>query len=487
MKKFFIYTFLYAFGIFLSSVFYSTEYGNAFFLVLTAMGLLYNIAIIFDTNVLARKWKFLSAGFVGVFTCFMIFNGGIIPLLYVKELNFLKANAFQSYLEYGYLFKYTVVTAIANIAFWIGYAVKLGDYLFAFYYEGLGYKKLLQGRIGILFPKVLIVLGIGLNLVLFYNGAYGRSIVEPLEVSGFVRYLVNFSTYIEKIALIGYFILALHYFRSGKHTIWFYTTLIIQILFALLSGSRGGIIFLFIVTALPYYYVNRKFTKKLYLLGALTVFVAFTIASEIKVFTQNLNRNVSVSEYVDSYMEFRESSNEELNQRIYSEIYYRFMRRLNTVAQGSIAVEYKDEHGVDSDDPDFFSDLVFSPVFAVIPRSMVLPPFPSWGEWFRLKILKQSDSYSSSTTFGMIAYFYLTANWPFVLIGLFFYGVVLRFCNNLLLLGTDSSFLIYLAVLSAVGYISANVPTSYVSFFRFAIFLPVFFFIITNLFNRIRL
>ena len=464
-------------------------HGNAFFLFTVLMGLIYNLYVIFKSEVVYGDYKLLSAGVIGVITCFIVFNGGIVTLMYVKNLNFIDANAFGIYLDNEYLLKYASVTGVGNIFLWLGYSSRVGDYLFSIYYNGFGYKKILHLDIDVVFPKLLIAIGVFSNVILFANGAFGRGTAIVSQLTGPIKYFVAFSSYIEKIALIGYFLLAMIYFKTGEHRRWYWGSLIIMAMFALVSGARGPVIFLFILTALPYYYIKKKLSWKLVGIGLGTFLVAFTIASELKVFTQSLQeQDVAISDYAGQYIEFRDESSEKIDAVIYNSVYYSIMRRLNTVAQGSVAIKYKDQHGIDKTDPKFLSELVTIPLYTVIPRSKLGSAFPSWGQWFRLKVLKQrNDTYANNITFGAVAYFYMTGKWFFVAFGFFMYGLVLRFSNNILQLNSGISFLVYLAILSTIGYISASVPSSFVSFLRFVIFLPLFFYVIIKISNRLRL
>ncbi|WP_147309599.1 hypothetical protein [Marixanthomonas ophiurae] len=456
---------------------------------LNFLGLLYNILIFFKTDTLSNEYKFLSAGFIGVLTAFVVFNGGLMVLLYVKNFNFIEANNLKRFLDNIMLMKFSTVAAVGNISLWLGYKAKLGDYLFSIYYLKLGYKRLLNLDIRPFFPKALIIFGLSINLILFINGAYGRGLAEAEDFSGVFRYLVEFSSYFEKIALIGYFILALLHFKTGEHKTWFRVSLFLQVLFALVSGARGPIIFLFILTILPYYYVHKKITLKIIFGGLVVILVAFTVASEIKRFTQNFNKtDISLTEYVDAYFEYREKSNAELDKKIYESLYYNIVLRLSMVTAGSIAIEYEDQQGLDEFDPDFHHELQMIPVSVIVPRSKVFgTSFPSWGNWFRLKVLGFSDTYFSNTSFGSVAFFYFAGRWVFVVVGFFLYGVSLRFSNNILELGTGVSFLIYLAILSAIGFITASIPSAFVSFFRFVFFLPLIFYFIVYFFNKLRI
>lgn len=475
--------------VFLLNALYVKEYGNLFFLLLTTCGLFFNLLVIFKTNILSKEYKFLSAGFIGVTTAFLIFNGGVVTLMYIKNFNFIDANRFLYFLDNEMLMKFTTAAALGNVFLWIGYGVKLGDYLFSFYYLGLGYKKLLDLDIKVSFPQTLIVIGLSLNAVLFSYGAYGRGTASPEDFSGLIKYLIIFSSYIEKLSIVGYFLLALIHFKTGLYKRWFWGTLVLLVIFALLSGARGPIMFLYILTILPYYYVYKKFTKGLFLIGLATMLVAFTLAYEIKRFTQSFNTSeISITDYADEFIDYREESGDEFNRKIYSTLYYSILVRINTVGSGSIAMKYKDEHGLDKTDPNFVQEYFMAPVYAFIPRSKVLnSAFPSWGNWFRVKVLQFSDSYMSNTTFGAVAFFYMTGKWFFVAFGFFVYGVCLRFSNNILELGSGISFLVYLVILSALGYVSASVPGSLVSFIRYIVFLPIFFFVVIRFFNSLRL
>jgi len=490
MKKFISYSFLYITIVLAVNLIYNDRLGNFYFLFLSFIGVVYNILVIISARIHTKKHKLLNAGFIGVTTCFLIFNGGIIPLMYVHEFNFIAANKLIVFLDNKMLVKFATVTAVGNILFWVGYFSKFGDYIFAIYYKGFGYKKFLSLDINILFPKVLIVSGIFFNLILFSNGAFGRGVATADQFSGLMRYLVAYSGYIEKLSLIGYFLLALIHFKTGKYKTWFWTVLIIQFVFALVSGARGPIIFLFILTLLPYYYVFKKITVTMLLIGVFTMVFAFTIASEVKRFTQSFKNDssVSVTEYTEAFLDFREESADEFERKIYSSVYYSIMERLNTVAPGSIAIKYKDTHGIDKTDPKFVQELITIPLFTVVPRSKILnSKFMSWGNWFRIKVLGYSDTYMSNTSFGQVAFFYMGGKWLLVIIGFFMYGTTMRFCNNILELNSGISFLIFLAALSAIGYISASVPGSYVTFLRNVIFIPPLFYIVIKIFNRLRL
>ncbi|MCP4971099.1 MAG: oligosaccharide repeat unit polymerase, partial [Arcobacter sp.] len=368
-------------------------------------------------------------------------------MLYVKDFNFIEANAFGHFLNNRLLIKFVSITALGNVFYWLGYSSKFGDRLFRFYYVNLNYKKLLHLDIKETFPKALIIIGLISNFILFSYGAYGRGGITAQDVTGPIKIIIALSSYLEKLSLVGYFLLALIYFKTGLHKTWYFVTLGFLIFFALISGARGPILFIFILTLLPYYYVHRKINVKLIFIGMFALIFAFTIASELKFFSHSIkddNNEISLGNYRESYLDFREESSGDIDRIIYNSVYYSIMRRLSTVAQGSIAVGYKDTHGIDKTDPKFLKELLTIPLYSIIPRSFTNSYFPSWGQWFRLKVLKQNnDTYTNNITFGAVAYFYLTGKWFFVAFGFFIYGVVLRFSNNILELNSGISFLVY--------------------------------------------
>lgn len=489
MKRFLFYSIVYLLSILAVNYCYSDFYGNAIFLLTILLGLGYNLLVIYKTKTVLGEYGYLSAGFVAGFICFFVYNGGIVPLMYVKDLNFIEANNFGRFLTNAMLMKFVSVAAVANVFYWIGYRAKLGDYLFSFYYEGLGYKRFFNLEIGALFPKILIVLGFFLNFVLLINGAFGRNEIDPDKVSLLIQVLNNYSFFTEKLALIGYFLLALIYFRTKEQKSWFIGTLIGSVFFALLYGARGPIIFLFILTLLPYYFVHKKIKLSMILGGVLTLVFAFTLAAEMKLFTKAVDEsNVSIENYYEAYTKFKSLNDVKLEQKVYGSVYYNIMQRLNDVAQGSIAINYKDTRGLAPDDPPFLSEMYKIPLHTFVPRSKFLgTQFPAWGNWFRLKVLGFSDSYHSNTSFGIVGFFYMTGNWIFVIVGFFIYGTTLRFTNNILKLGTGLSFLVYLAIISAIAHMGTSIPSGFVSFFRFSIFLPIFFYIMIKTINSLRL
>ena len=211
MKRFVQFTLTYAVLMFIGNLLYDPEYGNFFFLLLTAFGLLYNLAITFWTDTLSKEYKLLSGGFIGAFSCFIIFNGGIITLIYLKDFDFISANRLGRFLNYEMLVKYNNVVALANIFYWFGYRSKFGDKIFTAYHKGLKFDRFLKLDVGVKFPKILIVFGLLVNTILLFNGAFGRGVAEAESFSGPLRILVTFSSYFEKIAMVGYFMLALYF------------------------------------------------------------------------------------------------------------------------------------------------------------------------------------------------------------------------------------------------------------------------------------
>lgn len=489
MRNFFYFTFFYLVGILLINIFYTEDYGNFLFLLASFIGLVYNALVLFKTNVLFGSFKLLSAGFIGVFVTFIVFNGGAISLLYVENFNFIEANNFRIFMNNRALVKFASVAAVGNIFYWLGYMSKAGDYFFSLYYIGLKFKKLLKLEIKPLFPKILIVIGVILNTILFVNGSFGRNEVDTEQVGGFMKILITYSFFAEKLAQIGFFLLAGIYFKNKTNKRWFFGTLIVLIIFSLLYGARGPIIILFILTILPYYYVHKKINLKIVLGGFLTILIAFTLASELKVFTNTLHDSeVSIDEYSEAFEEFQVSNDANLERKIYGSLYFNILQRLSTVAQGSIAMDYIDTHKLEKSDPPFISELVKIPLHTFVPRSKFLgTSFPAWGNWFRLKILGYSDSYHSNTSFGIVGFFYMAGKWIGVILGFYIYGIVFRFSNNILEIKTGISFLVYLAILSAIVNVGASIPSSYASFLRFIIFLPLLFYSVIRVVNSIRL
>lgn len=269
--------------------------------------------------------------------------------------------------------------------------------------------------------------------------------------------------------------LNLYYFKTGKKRNQFIIFFTIDLFFSVITGFKGAIVMSFLVVALAYYLMHQKVKYYYFLIVAFSIIFAYAIINPYRYYIQ---KNASfqknsitsiVQGFIDSYKASRDEKSESDNLAI--------IKRFNFLPELTKFQEYKTEHGLKKDDPDFVFITLTTPIQIFVPRAMWKDrPKADLGlTWVTQKVFGRS--YNSSTAFGPIGFLYLTGGAFAILFGFALVGFFLQIINQFFVSGNWGGIIIALALLMNTISLEAQFNFYIVAFFQTIILALIFQFI----------
>src|SRR5688500_4976341 len=131
---------------------------------------------------------------------------------------------------------------------------------------------------------------------------------------------------------------------------------------------------------------------------------------------------------------------------------------------------------MDDNDSDFLSPMFTFPLFAVVPRYYILgQENVGYGGWVT-RVLTGSKRYSIAIS--SLGYSYMAGGTIMVLIVFGIVGVLMKFAGKLFMqIKTVVAFILFLAILKMLVQFDTVVWSSFLTLIRYAIFLPIIFWV----------
>lgn len=307
---------------------------------------------------------------------------------------------------------------------------------------------------------------LSINYGLFgYSSSYERLI----EMGGVTQYFALASS-LGKLALV---VAALEYYSNRANprvTALFFASLIIEILFGLLSGFKSAVAIPFVIVGVCQYLITNRLPKVWVFFVFFGVFAAYQV---IEPFRDARNsdgtfQGTSVTEIarvmIDAGMEGQRSSVHEDDPGIA----FSFLSRTSLVHVGSLGIAFVDQTSeLPAGSPNFLSDILFTPLYAWVPRFVWDgKPVGDLGLWYTQVVLGYVDSYSS-TAMSPFTFLYISGGAVAVFVGFLFVGVIQR---SILALTQPRNYLsgavVFLGVLQTISVLGDGFDSLLVSLMR---------------------
>lgn len=459
---------------------------NFRFYALTSSLLVYNIAELIWLHQHNNKYYFINPVFIGAIMNFVLFLGGTTNFLMMDSSGMYNINSTCLELTHE---RFWLVNAmgyinLAAFSMWLGYKTTLGRKLAHIPLSAFQIKRFLGDNVNVNLLLFLAFLGYAFKLILLKQGLYGAFIDESYKsatsfTASQVRFLRSFSTLPFILLTIQYFRKRTKYYRNI-----FIVTLLLEIIFAFIQGSRSPILMVFIVLFFSYYYTFQTLNYKYVILLIVPLYIAFTLAQEFKQFAYYTNiKKVNPITLFQNYLKYRSGLTTRQKEFIYDNVYQNAVGRMNYVSETSMAIRHKEIYGLDPEDPDFKKSLLFSPIDAFVPKFIQGIKNPLWGNWFRIKVLKQLAHIKSvqyNIAFSAVGFLYFAGKLPAIMLGFFIYGIFLRSVYQFLQYGL-LGFIMYMIFMSALNTFNTSVNSTITNFIRYIVVYPfVIYFIFKN-------
>ena len=256
---------------------------------------------------------------------------------------------------------------------------------------------------------------------------YASNYERLIEAASYTQYL-SMGASLGKLALV---IAAFQYFtpRSGyRAKTWFFGLFFLEIIFGLLSGFKSAVVNPFIIVVFCQYIQSGRLSRYWLIAIPLALIVAYAVIEPYRVMINNDvgNSGMSFATMSNVLNESRSLAADNVAEKGEAVLLLNLINRFNATYVGSLGVAFIDKAGdLPLGSPDFFGDIVFAPVYALIPRFLWEgKPIGNIGLWYTHTILGRS--HNSSTAMGPFTYLYFAGGIIAVFMGFFFIGILQR-------------------------------------------------------------
>jgi hypothetical protein len=340
------------------------------------------------------------------------------------------------------------------------------------------------------FTKIrYIYLGVSLfRFWLLTNGLYGRLISDDTINSDGFRAVGQYINLVNGAGTFILFAVSYLYFAQKNAQRFFFAILGLELFWGFLAGARGTFLLpLAVVGIAAYLKTGRLHLSQIAVFGV-GLFIAMTVVVPFKNFYAKYgseidltNAVVIVSKFYDYYVmeenllgqalapdDGQEESQRSLGSDESLSWYQTLFHHTNYSTEIAASIRYKETYGIPDDAPNFLSNIVFSPLYAVIPRFLWPDkPLNSLGLWFKDSILNYQAG-ENRTAIGMtpIGYLYFTGGSIAVFIGFWLIGVLQR--SFFLFLRDKSLFgvIVFVVMMSNFYYVDSGVDSIPIAYIR---------------------
>lgn len=474
----FLYAIILAFAFICSQYMVFDSYHIQFW-VLTGVLTSYNLLELFLLYRQSPERFWMKPAVLGVFVIFFLQLGGLTNYFYRADNGQFFVNYNRTFIhEPQWLAMTMAIVLAASVTFWIGYRLKAGRELATKYLT-------IYGRMWN-YPVSHFKLFIGLmagwiiKLLLNYYGGIGHRFGELTKELGSMPEFVYRLKIFEDVSLV--FMIIFMYLMYKHKGVKFYRNIFLfslafESLFALTSGARSTIIFVFIGVFLVDYYFKERIRIVWILGGAALLFFAMTTLDRFKSFALNPQSNsVEIKDPIE-YIRLANQYSLLQAQRAKSDrdyqktLYLGAVGRFNYINEATHVIRYKKTQGLDDDDPDFITPMFTFPIFAIFPKYYLFgEESDNFGTWATELIV---GHHRYSTAISPVGFAYAAGGTMFVLLVFFGLGILMKFCDVLLKnVKTVIAFILFLAILKQLVMFDSVVSGSLLNLVRYGLLLP---------------
>jgi hypothetical protein len=445
-----------------------------------------------------RKYLFINPLFTSLLLVFGLNFGIFTNFIFLTDNKYLIADYFLGLDSDMYWYKIGMLqVGIGLVAFMMGHRSVFGSWL---HNKAKSFVKTLLSlflRVGdqqldFSTSKIWIVYwGASVfRLWLLANGLYGRLIDYATLTSSSFQVVGQYFNLINGAGTFALFAIAYLFFEKKATRAKFLLILSLELFWGFLAGARGTFLLPLAVVGTAAYLIKGRLQLSQISLFSLGLFIAMTVVVPFKNFYSKYGADIDLTNiavifnrfydyYIveenllsealasdDTQSKETQSSSSDVSQMPW---YQAIFHQTNYSTEVAASIRHKETYGVPENAPDFLSNIVFSPVYAVVPRFLwPSKPTNSLGLWFRETILNYQLGNENTTAIAItpIGYLYFTGGSVAVFIGFWLMGILQR--SFFLFLRDKSLFgvIVFVVMMSNFYQIDSGIDSIPVAYIR---------------------
>ena len=449
------------------------------FWLLTGIVLIHNIVELLSLYRSNPKHFILQPIVLGSIVIFLMQGGGITNFLMLdNDLQFvLLYNDKIEKEPYWLAFGMSIVLA-SSVAYWAGFKLAAGRHLFNIY--NATYRKFLNYNISIYSLVSGWFIGCIIKLIINHYGGIGHKYIILVQSAGELPGIVSRLKVFENMSLLFLMMILFWVYKYGKNMV-LVTILIVGILFELIfaitSGARGTIVFLFLSLFVVDYYFRDKIKLVWLVIGGLVLYGSMTIISKYKdyIFTSR-EKAIEISNPFESIqLAILYNDNKVFTKKQMKAI--KESSRISTIGRFTYVNEmvqmmyYKNKIGLKKEDPDFTTPFLTFPIFAILPKYYIFGiSDPAYGYWVNDYLVGGTRTSIAISPFGFT---YLAGGTAFVLFIFAILGILMKAASFLLSnIRSVIGFILFIAIMQHLVLFDTVVYGTFINLIRFGLVLP---------------
>lgn len=367
---------------------------------------------------------------------------------------------------------------IASVFYWFGYKLKYARLGTVLYMQV--YSRFWNFPVSHYMLLIGLCVGWSIKLILNQYGAIGFKFGLIVQKAGSIPGLIYRLKVFEDLSLLFMIIfMFMAYTHRKNYFYWivFGLAVLFEVVFALTTGARSSILYVFIGIFLVDFYFKKRIRIGWIIGGPVMFIFAMTVLQSFKEYALNPGSHVTT---VTDPIEYLKNANVYRNQlakkkkpekAIKRTLFLNAVGRLNYVNETAQVVRYKKVVGLQPDDPDFFTPMWTFPVFAILPKYFLFGiESQSIGGW-AAHLLAGSRKYSIAIS--PVGYSFLAGGTAMVALVFLFLGMLMKAGEGLLrYIGGVVAFILYFSILRLLFLFDTEVWTTFLNLIRYGILLP---------------
>ncbi|MGH8560326.1 MAG: hypothetical protein ACRESZ_23310 [Methylococcales bacterium] len=348
-----------------------------------------------------------------------------------------------------------VLVLLGAFAMWLGYRLGTGRRRIAGALARRGFlKKVLRHgyQTRPVFIVGCLIVSLLSRLLAIKLGIYGVNftLAQINETAAYAQYIVIAES-LSKLALLG---AALQYYSAADRKPYSGSLLLVilsyEVFFGFLSGMKSQVVMPFFIIGFCSYFQRSHFPKWLVPAIVASVFVAYLVIEPFRTarFTDESFQNQNFTYILDTMFGDRSvASNKEG-----PAVGLLFLNRLNLTYVASSGIEFAHAGPLPPNSPDFLTDIMLEPLYAVIPRAIwKTKPEADIGRWYAQTVLGRDYNSLTSTAMSPFTYLYFAGGSIGVFLGFFIVGLIQRVCvERFLFAGSSGGAVVYFGILQGL-------------------------------------
>lgn len=376
---------------------------------------------------------------------------------------------------------------LAAFALWRGFRSSIGAGMTKAFWNAFVFNRIFRRQFHLRWSFIIICLGVslGCRLAQIYLGVYGYSsdYQRLYELAG-VRQYLDIGSGLGRLALLG--VSLAHFFRRHYHPVlhWMMVgTLGYEIFFGFLSGFKSQVVVPVIIVFFAYYVAKGRIPKTWLFGGIFLLFLAYAVIQPFREIRQKdpffQGRSVAgISKFLREGLQQARLS-EGFFQATVDKYFIEAAKRMSMTPVAARSIQYKEEIGLEEDDPRFLRRMILSPLYAFIPRLVwSSKPVFNIGKWYAVRVMGMPEDTRTAIGMSPVGFLYFAGDSIFVFCGFFLFGIIQKALYRHLSLGSGGV-IIFLVLIRPFIFIDHSVDTIFVStlrYFPICIFLQWFLF-----------